>query len=76
TGGDVPLRKAEYGVLSLPTMIGEDPFIYSILMLLLIYQLCQYVVVNNIFIYFHSLKNNSRGGPEAECGSSERKKTI
>nr|QIS34229.1 hypothetical protein [Klebsiella pneumoniae]QIS36576.1 hypothetical protein [Klebsiella pneumoniae] len=45
-------------------------------MLLLIYQLCQYVVVNNIFIYFHSLKNNSRGGPEAECGSSERKKTI
>ncbi|MDS0064259.1 hypothetical protein QYE93_19195, partial [Enterobacter cloacae subsp. cloacae] len=31
TGGDVPLRKAEYGVLSLPTMIGEDPYIYSIL---------------------------------------------
>ncbi len=29
-GGDVPLRKAEYGVLSLPTMIGEDPCIYSI----------------------------------------------
>ncbi|MDE9671276.1 hypothetical protein L2W89_21745, partial [Citrobacter freundii] len=28
--GDVPLRKAEYGVLSLPTMIGEDPCIYSI----------------------------------------------
>ncbi|MGD1815321.1 hypothetical protein ACP6DS_28745, partial [Klebsiella pneumoniae subsp. pneumoniae] len=27
-GGDVPLRKAEYGVLSLPTMIGEDPYIY------------------------------------------------
>ncbi|MEN5721877.1 hypothetical protein ABEK76_27385, partial [Klebsiella pneumoniae] len=25
---DVPLRKAEYGVLSLPTMIGEDPYIY------------------------------------------------
>ncbi|MBV1673956.1 MULTISPECIES: hypothetical protein, partial [Enterobacteriaceae] len=30
TGGDVPLRKAEYGVLSLPTMIGEDPYAYSI----------------------------------------------
>ncbi len=29
TGGDVPLRKAEYGVLSLPTMIGEDPYKYS-----------------------------------------------
>ncbi|WP_222859342.1 hypothetical protein, partial [Klebsiella pneumoniae] len=28
--GDVPLRKAEYGVLSLPTMIGEDPYPYSI----------------------------------------------
>ncbi|MDE9594461.1 hypothetical protein, partial [Citrobacter freundii] len=23
------LRKAEYGVLSLPTMIGEDPYSYS-----------------------------------------------
>ncbi|MCM7024143.1 hypothetical protein, partial [Enterobacter asburiae] len=30
TGGDVPLRKAEYGVLSLPTMIGEDPCMNSI----------------------------------------------
>jgi hypothetical protein len=58
------------------TTTREDPFIYNILMLLLIYQLCQYVVVNNIFIYFHSLKNNSRGGPEAECGSSERKNDL
>ncbi|WP_217903148.1 hypothetical protein, partial [Klebsiella pneumoniae] len=30
TGGDVPLRKAEYGVLSLPTMIGEDPYKNSV----------------------------------------------
>ncbi|WP_431625903.1 hypothetical protein, partial [Enterobacter kobei] len=28
-GSDVPLWEAEYGVLSLPTMIGEDPYIYS-----------------------------------------------
>ncbi len=28
-GSDVPLWETEYGVLSLPTMIGEDPFIYS-----------------------------------------------
>ncbi|WP_222859460.1 hypothetical protein, partial [Klebsiella pneumoniae] len=27
-GSDVPLWKTEYGVLSLPTMIGEDPYIY------------------------------------------------
>ncbi|MDK8063196.1 hypothetical protein QP691_14695, partial [Escherichia coli] len=30
TGSYVPLWETEYGVLSLPTMIGEDPHLYSI----------------------------------------------
>ncbi|MCA0462232.1 hypothetical protein KD159_16540, partial [Escherichia coli] len=65
TGGDVPLRKAEYGVLSLPTMIGEDPFIYS----------CEYLTFSECWA-----KNIAKSGAgtqnRIECCGEEKCRSV